>query len=272
MRKRILSTLACSFIAMVLLLGLPYNAWASDSTIPEIELTHHVTSNPETGYSIYLDDWADLLTLEEEDALVETMEPITAYGNVAFVSIADNPEYSSQRYAQKYYQEHFGYDSGIVFLVDMDERYLWIHSNGAIYKTVTTSYANTITDNVYSYASDEDYLTCASIAFEQVNTLLEGRRIAQPMKYISNALLAIVSALMINYFLVMTRSRSQKASAGQLLNGIFSKVAITNTHTDFVNQSRRYSPRSSSSSSSGSRSGGGGGGGRSSGGGGGHRF
>jgi uncharacterized protein len=155
----------------------------------------------------------------------------------------------------------------------MEKRYLWIYSDGAIYKTVTNSYADTITDNVYSYASKEDYLTCASKAFEQVNTLLEGRRIAQPMKYISNALLAIVLALMINYFLVMTRSRSQKASDGQVLNGIFSKVAITNTHTEFVNQTRRYSPRSSSSSSSsssGSRSSGGGS--RSSGGGGGHRF
>ena len=262
MRKRILSTLTCSFIAMVLLLGLPYNAWASNNAI---------SNNSETRYSIFLDDWADLLTPSEEDALSKTMEPITAYGNVAFVSIADNPEYSSERYAKKYYQEHFGYDSGIVFLVDMDERYLWIHSDGEIYKTVTTSYANTITDNVYSYASDEDYFTCATKAFEQVNTLLEGRRIAQPMKYISNALLAIVLALMINYFLAMTRSRSQKATDGQLLNGIFSKVAITNTHTDFVNQTKRYSPRSSSSSSSsGSRSSGGGS--RSSGGGGGHRF
>ena len=261
MRKRIFSALLCSFIAMSVLLGLPYNAFASE-----------VFSNKETKYSIYLDDWADLLTPDEEEALLEVMEPITAYGNVAFVSIADNPEYSSKRYAQKYYQEHFGYDSGIVFLVDMDERYLWIQCNGAIYKTITTSYSNTITDNVYSYASDEDYLTCASKAFEQVNTLLEGRRIAQPMKYISNALLAIVLALMINYFLVMTRSRSRKASNSQVLNGIFSKVAITNTQTSFVNQTKRYSPQSSSSSSSGSRSGGGGGGGRSSGGGGGHRF
>ena len=200
------------------------------------------------------------------------MEPITTYGNVAFVSISTNPERSTKRYAEKYFEEHFGYSSGVIFFIDMEERYLWIYSNGEIHKTITTSYANTITDNVYSYASDGDYLRCASEAFSQINTLLEGRHIAQPMKYISNALLAIVLALFINYFLVMTLSRSRKASTSQLLNGIFSKTEIKNPRTEFVNQTKRYSPRQRSSSSvrssGGSRSFSGG----SRGGGGGHRF
>lgn len=87
-------------------------------------------------------------------------------------------------------------------MIDMDNRNIWIHSNGAIYRTITKSYADTITDNVYTYASAQDYYGCASEAYTQMATLLAGRRIAQPMKYISNALLALIIALLINYFVV----------------------------------------------------------------------
>ena len=260
MRKKITTCFSCFALSLCLLL------------IPQTTMASYADFNEETNYYVYIDDWADLLSDTEESQLLQVMKPITAYGNVAFVSIADNPEYSTKRYAENYYQERFGYSSGTVLIIDMHERYIWIYSNGEILDTVTTSYANTITDNVYTYATDRDYYTCASMAFEQINTLLEGRQIAQPMKYISNALLSIVLALLINYFLVMFLSKSRKASVSQLLNGTFYKTEIRNTQTEFINQTRRYSPQSSGSSggSSGRSIGGGGGGSR--GGGGGHRF
>jgi len=226
-----------------------------------------VWNNSDSGYAIFIDDWANLLTAEEEDKLLETLKEISAYGNVAFVSISDNPAYDTEDYIKDYYTQHFGNSSGTVFLIDMDYRNIWIHSNGNIYKTITKAYADTITDNVYTYASEEDYNKCTSLAFEQILTLLQGRRIAQPMKYISNALLAITIALLINYFLVMLLSRSRKATTNQLLDGIYSKVEIHNPSVRFLHQTKRYDPPSSSSSG-GSRSGGGGGGG----GGGGHSF
>ena len=269
MRKKVTTLFTAMLFAMVLLLGLPSETRADSSWYPSDTPVSH---NEETGYDIYLDDWADLLTDSEEAELLEIMEPISAYGHVAFISIDYNPTYSTERYLEQYYEDHFGRSSGIVFIIDMDERYIWIDTDGEIRKTVTSAYANTITDNVYSYASDEDYLTCAGKAFEQVNTLLEGRAIAQPMKYISNALLAIVLALLINYFLVMMLSRSRKASTSQLLNGTFYKTNIKNPRAEFVKQTKRYSPQSSGSSGGGGGRSGGGGGGGHSGGGGGHRF
>lgn len=238
-----------------------------------------ITQNEDTGYEVYLDDWADLLSDTEEQQLLQTMEPISQYGNVAFVSILENPVYNTANYAEQYYYDHFSSNaSGVLFLVDMQERYLWIYSHGEIYNTITTAYANTITDNVYTYASRGDYLTCASKAFEQIHSLLEDRPIAQPMKYISNALLAIVIALLLNYFLVMLLSRSRKASAQQLMGSIYTKVKINNPTTQFVHQTRTYSPRSSGGGGRGGHGGHGGhgggghGGGGSRGGGGGHRF
>lgn len=268
MRKQIAMVFTC---LMLLLLVPNATTWASINTDSDITTpaASYVSKNEETGYYIYIDDWADLLTDSEEKELLKVMEPITSYGNVAFVSISTNPTYSTERYAKDYYQEHFGYSSGTIFLIDMEERYIWIHSDGEIYRTVTNAYATTITDNVYSYASREDYLTCASKGFEQINTLMEGRHIAQPMKYISNALLAIAIALLINYFVVRMFSRSRKASTSQLIDGTYYKTEIKNPRTEFVKQTRRYSPqsRSSSGGGGGGRSGGGGGGG-----GGGHRF
>ena len=230
-----------------------------------------VYTNSETGYSVIIEDDASLLSNDEKIQLAETMKDITPYGDVAFKSIDYNP-YSTETYIERYYNSIFGTGSGTVFLIDMDNRNIWIYSDGSIYSTITTAYANVITDNVYTYASDKDYFTCANKAFIQEAALLHGRRISQPMKYISNALLAIAIAILINYFIVRQTSRVRKASDNEIVNGVFANNAFNNVSVNFIRQTRTYSPRSSSSSgSSGGHSGGGGGGGHS-GGGGGHSF
>ena len=231
-----------------------------------------VYTNSETGYSVIIEDDASLLSNDEKIQLAETMKDITPYGDVAFKSIDYNP-YSTETYIERYYNSIFGTGSGTVFLIDMDNRNIWIYSDGSIYSTITTAYANVITDNVYTYASDKDYFTCANKAFIQEAALLHGRRISQPMKYISNALLAIAIAILINYFIVRQTSRVRKASDNEIVNGVFANNAFNNVSVNFIRQTRTYSPRSSSSSgSSGGHSGGGGGGGGHSGGGGGHSF
>lgn len=239
-------------------------------------------TNPDTGYAIYIEDKADLLTNAQEEALLTNMEAITVSGNVAFVSISENPYHDTNQYAKNYATTYFDSESGTVFLIDMDERYIWIYSTGKIYDVVTTAYANTITDNSYRYASDGDYFSCADTAFSQIRSLLEGYRIAQPMKYISNLLLALILSMLFNYFLVMTLSKAKKARNNQILDNIYTNVAVKNPSIKFLHQTRQYNPPPPPPSSGGgprsrggSRGGGGGsrgGGGGSRGGGGGHRF
>ncbi len=48
-----------------------------------------------------------------------------------------------------------------------------MHGDGAVYEVVTTDYANTVADNVYRYASREDYYGCAREAFEEIHALLK---------------------------------------------------------------------------------------------------
>lgn len=226
-------------------------------------------TNSETGYAVILEDDADLLTDEEEVALAECMKGITKWGNVAFKSIDENPV-STERYIENYYREKFRQNSGTVFLIDMDNRNIWIKNNGEISLVVTNSYSDTITDNSYRYASRGDYFGCAEKVFGEIETLLSGRRIAQPMKYVSNAILAVILALLFNYFLMRRAAKNRVPERHELLSGMRHHYALTNPGAEHLRQTKHYDPQSSDSDNGGSSSGGGGGG--SSGSGGGHSF
>lgn len=259
-------------ISLILLLigcfGFPQTAHAE--TEDELAPDPIVWENPETGYKVLLEDDAQLLSPEDRAQLATEMQQITAYGNVAFKSISYN-SYSASYYAGDFYYDTFGQSSGTLFLIDMDNREIYIFSDGAVYKTITASYANTITDNVYGYASRSDYYGCASNAYQQIYSLLDGRRIAQPMKYINNALLALIFAALINYFLAkLLSANTAKPSSSEILSSISTKFTFSNPRKRQISQDKTFVPRSSggggsSHHSSGShrssshRSGGGGG-------------
>lgn len=234
-----------------------------------------VYTNEQTGYSVWIDDSANLLSEQEEAALCTDMQPITAFGNVLFVSVSENP-YSAASYAEDYYYMRCPGESGTLFLIDMDNRVIQIYSDGSVYRVITADYAYTITDNVYRYASSGSYYQCAGKAYEQIYALLQGQKIAQPMKYISNLFLALLLALLVNYFLVRLLSRARKPSRREQLGHVPIRWDGRNLRKNLISQKKVYISSDSGSSSGGGggghSSGGGGGGGGHSGGGGGHRF
>lgn len=225
--------------------------------------------NSETGYTYVLDDQADFFSDANEASLEQLMEEITAYCNVAVVTTTSHSSYSTEDFAADYYDKVFGpHESGTIFVIDRCLNEIYLYSDGPAHKTITNSRAYSITDNTYRYATADggrDYYTCAYKTLEQVKTLLEGRRIAEPMKYICSALLALILALLINYVIAMSLSRSRKADIKKVLEGTYTSTNVKNANARFMNQTRVYSPPSSSSSGG---SGGGGGGGHSGGGGG----
>ena len=214
-------------------------------------------STPSTSWKVVVDDEADLLTDEEEAMLAEEMEPITAYGSAAFISCHAPSGTSTSSYAKEVYSRLFGRDSGTLFMIDLANRKIWIQSNGAIYRTITKSRANTITDNVYRLASRGDYYGCASSAFSQIYILLEGGRIAQPMKYTSNALLALAVSLLINFYYVFLLSKRHAPSRRSLTRVFLKKFEFSNSRSVYTHTTKVYDPPSKSSG------GGGGGGGHS---------
>lgn len=229
--------------------------------------TGEVYRNPETGYKVIIEDDAELFTEQEQADLAETMKEITAYGNVALKTVEKNKRTAAD-YAGNYYQSVFGKASGTLFLIDMDNREIRIHSDGKMYQIITTGYANTITDNVYRSASLEKYYLCASEAFEQINSLLRGQKIAQPMKYVSNLLLAVSLAFLINFAVMTWLTRVKSPRRNELLANVKKEFDYTIPTATLLNQTRTYSPGGSGGGHGGGRVGGGG----RSGGGGGHRF
>lgn len=238
--------------------------------------------NNETNYQVIIEDDANLLSEFEINKLQEEMIPLTQYGNVAFKSVNQNSSTTSN-YASNYYHEIFGTESGTLFLIDMDNRYIYIFSDGNNYKTITTFKANIITDNVYKYASKKQYYECASKSFQQINSLLKGEKIREPMRYISNVFISFIVVFFINFIIVLSNTKIKKAKNKEILSNCNIKFDVNNINAVKTGTRRVYSPRSDNSSFGGSSSGrsfgggssrGGGGsfGGRSSGGGGGHRF
>ena len=149
----------------------------------------------------------------------------------------------------------------------MDNREIYIFSDGNNYRYITSDKAYSITDNVYRYASDGNYYECARKAFSQIRDVLEGRKISEPMRYISNAFIAITLASFINFFIVMFHSKIKTSKEKEIISNCKINFEIGEIGAHKTGTKRVYSPQSDGGSS-----GGGGGGGGSSGGGGGHGF
>ena len=229
------------------------------------------------GQAVVLDE-CDLLTDAEEAALLEDMAPITEnYCGAAFVSTRSS--YAAGA-AQDYFRELFGRDSAVLFLVDMQDREIRIFADGAAFSRVTTRKADTITDNVYNLASKGQYYECASKAFYQMGRVLAGKPIAEPMRYIGCAMIAVIISVLINFAVAAAKTSRTKAPAMTLEESAIDRLAFGDIEKANYKKTktRHIEVESGSGRSGGGFSGGGGGfsggggGGFSSGGGGGHSF
>ncbi|MBR3645609.1 MAG: TPM domain-containing protein [Lachnospiraceae bacterium] len=220
------------------------------------------------GYCVDISDNADLLTQSEENSLLEKMESITDYGNVGFLTSDAVNMMTTESLARNYLYDEFGAGSNsTVFVIDMYNRMIYIYSDGEMFKKITTSYARTITDNVYKEVHDGNYCEAANQVFDYEAQLLDGQKIAQPMKIISNGLFAIAIGFLINFCVILSTYSTKQASHEEIIGNAVSTVNLTTMSVTMTKRKEIYDPPSSSSSGSG-----GGGGGGSSGGGGGHSF
>ena len=253
-------------IMMIPVTALAYNPLDEDD--PDLD-----KKNPDTGYHVIIYDGADLLTAGEIKDLAEDMAPITQWGSVAFVTTDYNDYNDIMRYSEKMFYKLFDDgDSATMMIIDMDEREISIYSDGYMHTVITDSYGYDITDNIYRYASNGDYYTCTSKAFEQMTMLLEGQKIARPMKVVCSAFMALLTSFLICFFIVNGASKIQNTSNAEMLSGAAKSLRYTTPRVVKTGETRTYSPQSSGSGGGGGGSRGGGGGGHHSGGGGHHGF
>ena len=267
MKNSIFKVLLLAFCISTFMIGKSY---ALDQSA---FLSSSVYQNSDTGYTAYIDDEEDLLSSSEEENLLKKLVPLTQYGNVAFLS--GRGEYSAAATIRDFYNEVFYGKSGLIFFIDMENREIRIQSGGAFYRTISSDVANSITDNVYVFASNGDYYRTAAVAFSQVKAKMEGRFVATPMRWISNFFLAIFLGLLFNFTMLLMTWKQNRAGSKAVLGALRPNMILSNREVIMTNQTKVR--LSSNSSRRGGRSGGGfSGGGRSGGGfssgGGGHRF
>ena len=234
----------------------PYDK--EDIAYKENEGTNYY-KNEKTSFVAFIDDGQDLITAEQEKQLLERLKTLTEYGNAGFVTMRKT--YSSFKgLCQDYYRQRYGTQNGSLFVIEMGTRQLGLYSDGANQNIITSSKANSITDNVYKYASDGNYYECADRAFSQMYIVLNGGKIAEPMRYTSNVFIALTLALFLGFIFVMVKSRIRKASYHEIVKNCDISFEIGETSAVKTGQHSVYSPQSSGSGGSSGGGGGGGGG------------
>lgn len=133
--------------------------------IPSVVKAENLTPEVDSTKKIY--DFAELLTEEEEQKLYEmASDYISKYNmDMVLVTINENPyglsERSTELYAQDFYDyNNFGigntYD-GIIFLIDMSNRYPYISTTGEAILTYDDERVDAMHDSAYDYLASAEY-------------------------------------------------------------------------------------------------------------------
>ncbi len=211
-------------------------------------------TNEETGYTAVIEDGASLLKDGDYDDVLNTMMGITDYCNAGLYtyggSSTEYVENKAEAWANKVFTGHC-----TIFIIDMATRQLLVWSSDDMMKTMTRAKGYTITDNVYTYASDKDYKGCVLTAFNQMHRVLMGENVTGPMRYISNVLLALAAAILLAYLFISARMEQEvKVHMPDVITATIGAGAVIAAKT----LSRKIVHNSSSGSGGGFRSGGGG--------------
>ena len=133
---------------------------------------------------------------------------ITEYCNAGFYTYDGESKTYVETKAAAWGDKTFSGDYTL-FMIDMSTRQLDVYSSERIYQIITRSKAYTITDNIYAYASRKQYATCAETAFNQMLRILKGENVSGPMRYISNALIALLAAILLAYLFISARMEQE---------------------------------------------------------------
>lgn len=207
-------------------------------------------------------DYANLITKDEEEALYnKVQEFINKYDmDMAIVTINSNPKSSSMAYADDFYDyNNFGKGTnktGLLFLIDMQNRNMWISTTGDAINIYTDSRINTILDYTYDKISNEDYNGCAEQFIDKASYfankgLTGGSKVVTVPKMICNSLIfaGLVTIVFICIGLATHRKPKKKKEAS---NYITQPLKLSNKLDTFLDKHVSKVKIETSSSSGGS--------------------
>lgn len=125
----------------------------------------------------YVYDEADLLTTEEEARLQEYAENFAMSWNMNFLVVTtdDAQGKSSMEYADDFYDARFPESSeedGMLYLIDMDNREIYLSTCGEAIRYLTDSRIDHILDKAFNYVADGDYYGTFVAFFDETDYYL----------------------------------------------------------------------------------------------------
>ena len=223
-----------------------------------------------------VNDYAGLFTETQTQSLIEDYSAITEYMDAEVLTV-DTYMGETSAVAEQYAIQTYGNDTAVIFMIDMYNRQIYVYANGDALKTISRADSRAITDNIYQYASQGDYYGCAAGALDQILGKCQGQRLSRPVKHITNAMIAILLGILINYLIVVQsrKAHRQRRTSGSVsVNSRPTVLPAIGLAAPLIINSIRIYHNNDSGGSGGFGGGGGGfsGGGGHSGGGGGHSF
>ena len=124
-------------------------------------------------------DEAGLLSEEESSTLINKLEEISQRqkNEVAVVTVNSLEGKTAEAYADDYY-DYNGYGlgdnkSGILLLIDMDDRKIWISTSGDAIEYFTDNRIESIINDISKYLSDEEYFDACNIFLNNIQYYID---------------------------------------------------------------------------------------------------
>lgn len=177
----------------------------------------------ENRESVY--DYADLLTNEEEKELQLFAKKYEAENlAVIFLTIDDANGYSAMTYSDDFYDSHgFGAD-GVLFMIDMDNREVYINTVGKCIGWLAED-MDAILDATYTYAGDGNYYECLKETAKRAMRIVEGEQnpVLALMQYTGTlaVISGVITAIVLIWMLVSHHSANGAIHASRYLGNRF---------------------------------------------------
>lgn len=237
MNKKKVYSLLLGFFAAICL---PVSVWAIDY-------------NVDTSLSVY--DYADLLTDSEEQQLASQAYALSQKHQMDFVivTIADDEGMSTQDYAQDFYDYNAFSPDGLLLLINMDIRELWICGTGTGENIFHDGQIENILDDIYGYASDNNFYQTAAEFLESADEIAVRATespVARNLRRIPFFLLggAVIAGISLAFMISANKLRrtATEASAYERDGG----VHLTHRQDMFLHSSVTRTPRQTNNRSS----------------------
>lgn len=106
-------------------------------------------------------DYANLLSTQEENRLRDYSQKYEKYNiSIIFLTIDNAYEKSSQAYSDDFYNSSSFQPDGILFMIDMDNREIYINTVGKCVDIISGSEIYHTLEDSYIYASNGEYYRC----------------------------------------------------------------------------------------------------------------